>query len=64
MSTPLHCPRCNQSGAKRPGIKPERYPEAVAVNDEDPVMVQALRCQSCNHLWVVPVGTVEIRRAS
>lgn len=59
----MKCPKCGQSGAERPGLRPERYPEAVGfADDADMHPVQAVACNACEYRWVVPLGQVEVRK--
>lgn len=66
---PLICPECGQRGDERPGFRRRRYPEAVGVspaNDHEPdpgmVPVDSFECCTCGFGFVVPVGTIEVRR--
>jgi len=56
------CAKCGQRGDKPPGFKRRSFPEAVGVGDSEMVPVWSFECRNCGTGFVIPRGTVEIRK--
>jgi len=62
---PFECPDCGQLGNERPGFRRAQVAvEAVGfADDEGMTMVEGFECLRCGRVVVVPVGSIEVRKA-
>lgn len=58
---PFVCIMCGQSADERPGFSILRNPEAVGTVD-GMIAVTSFVCNSCGCHYVVPAGTIDVRR--